>query len=355
MALEEKHILVRLDANHKIGLAHAIRVSSILQLLNEPYRLTVYGEGELIATYFPAQKLVSASGDDPNDFLAIVERVRPHLILVDHPRPGEKFWRLLSHRAFGIPVVAIDDEGGGVDADLIINGTVLDQYHRYSALRPQAKLLVGPKYSLVRPEFGKAPWRNPTMPSIVIVVGSGDRASDWAFDLMSGNFELGSWGKVRMIVGSAFPDLPRLRSACDTHGVPLESGISGEAMAEALSHAGIALITGGMIVYEALTVGVPAIVFPQIENLIPEAQWFAERGCIVDLGYDGGANNRCVAEAVEMLQSSASRRTAMSSSQRRTIDGRGMARAALAIDTLLSHGPILGERPQYIEQQEAQS
>ena len=345
------HILVRLDANHQIGLAHAIRVSAILGLLKVPHRITVAGAGELIADYFPGQRLLPASVEDPNAFFSMIGETRPDLILVDHPRPGHGFWHGLGVSAGDIPVVAIDDEGGEVDADLVINGTVLDQYHRYPQLRRHASLLLGREYALIRPVFGATPWRNPRETSLVIVVGSADRARDWALQLMSGTVDLSNWGKVRMIVGRAFPDMAKLQHDCDALGVFLESGISGECMAEALSQASVALITGGMIVYEALAVGVPAIVFPQIENLIPEARWFAQRGCIVDLGYEGGTNIGLVSEAVGRLLASSSARLAMSSIQRATIDGHGMLRAAQEIDGFLAESAASLGRDVYRKQE----
>lgn len=350
LATGHAHILVRLDANHKIGLAHAIRVSAVLDLLKAPHRITVTGAGERIIDFFPGQRLLPVCVEDNDAFFSLIGEIQPDLILVDHPRPGHSFWHGLSVSAGDIPVVSIDDEGGEVDADLVINGTVLEQYHRYPRLRPQAKLLVGRDYALIRPVFGETAWRNPTESSVVIVVGSGDRARDWALHLLSGKIDLSSWGTVRMIVGRAFPDMARLRHDCDALGVSLESGISGEGMAEALSQASVALITGGMIAYEALAVGVPAIVFPQIENLIPEAQWFAQRGCIVDLGYEGGMNSSLVSEAVGRLLSSSSVRLVMSLSQRATIDGHGMVRAAQAIDGVLADGTASGGRCSYWEQ-----
>ena len=56
----------------------------------------------------------------------------------------------------------------------------------------------------------------------------------------------------------------------------------------------MALVTGGMAMSETLAIGAPAAVFPQVANLVPEARWFAERGAIRDLGYDGGLDMRRV-------------------------------------------------------------
>lgn len=330
------HILVRLDANHEIGLAHAIRVSSILRLLNTEHQITIAGQGNLIADFFPGQKLLPTTAADPDTFFSLIDRIRPTIVLVDHPRPGANFWLQLKERAGNIPVVAIDDEGGAVDADLIINGTVVDEYHHYPVLSSSSRLLLGGQYAQIRPEFSANQWQDPDQRSVVIVIGSADRARDWALLLTSGAINMSNWGRVTMIVGRAFPEMARLQENCNSVGVLLASGLSGERMAATLSQASVALMTGGMIVYEALAVGVPAVVFPQIENLLPEAAWFGQRGCIIDLGFEGGMNTRQVIEAIDKLLSDSALRISMSKTQRATVDGCGMSRAAEEIDRLLT-------------------
>lgn len=344
---EKAKLLIRLDANHEIGLAHAIRVAAILRLLEIELDLTIAGNGQLITAFFPGARLVQASVENLESFVSLVDAVTPDLILVDHPRPGATFWQALRNSASKIPVVAIDDEGGDVEADLIINGTVLDEYHHYPSLAPNSRLLLGRKYSLIRPEFSTSPWRDPEQKAVVIVVGSADRARDWALLLSSGVVDIRTWGQVTMIVGWAFPEMATLQQNCSSLGISLASGLSGEKMATTLARASIALTTGGMIVYEALAVGVPAIVFPQIENLIPEANWFAQRGCIEDLGFAGGMNSQIIGEMVDKLLSDPSARQLMSMAQRATIDGQGMARVAKEICLLLNQkSGFVGSCPQ---------
>lgn len=335
LTIRRAHILVRLDANHVIGLAHAIRVAAILNLLTEPYQLSIIGNGDLIADFFPNRHHYLIEENRETDFFSLVDEVHPDVVLIDHPRPGRNFWSKLRGRKDSFSVVAIDDEGGEVDADIIFNGTVLESYHHYPLANAQARVLLGPEYTLIRPEFRLTPWTNPDKPCVVIVVGSGDIACKWALHLVSGKLNLSSWGAVRMIVGRAFPEMNRLQHDCNALGVSLSSGLTGQQMANVLSQASVALITGGMIVYEALAVGVPAVVFPQIQNLILEAKWFAQRGCIVDLGYENGMDINLVSESVEKLLESTSERVAMSNLQRAVIDGNGMKRAAAEIDGLL--------------------
>lgn len=323
-----KTILVVLEAGHAIGLGHAVRVSGILRLLGPQHQVVIAGDGAQLDVMFPtARRMPHASP------AALCETVAPDLLLIDRPGFDRAWWQALDAAARDIPVVVIDDYGGEFPADLVVNGTVLDEYHRYTGLRPGAQTLCGARYALVRPQFAQQPWTDPAQRSVLIVAGGGDAARDWALQLVSAT--LASWGKVGMIVGAAFPDRSVLEQACVRRGVTLESGVPVERMAQALSQAALAVTTGGMIVYEAVAAGVPALVFPQMDNLVDEARWFAGHGAVTDLGPAGGMNAGTVSRAVTALLGQRAARVAMSQRQRALVDGRGMLRAAAAIARLL--------------------
>jgi spore coat polysaccharide biosynthesis predicted glycosyltransferase SpsG len=326
----EKKILICLDADHEIGLGHAVRTSAVLAALGRPVRVAVAGEGAQLKTFFPGAQRFAA-----NDAAGAVTAFAPDLVLADPARADAAWWSALDAAAGTIPMAAIDDFGGDVIADLVINGTVLEQYHRYPCLRAGARVLAGAGYALLRAEFGEQRWREPAAPQVTIVVGSGDAARDWALWLVSGQLAMEGWGRVRMIVGAAFPDKPLLERACRERGVVLEHGLTATQMAQALAGSTLALTTGGMVVYEAVAVGVPLVVFPQMANMIPEIAWLARAGCVTDLGADGGHDATRVGNALAHLLASRDERSAMSAAQRAVTDGRGVHTAAQAINALL--------------------
>jgi spore coat polysaccharide biosynthesis predicted glycosyltransferase SpsG len=337
MSAGAKTILVFLEAGHAIGLGHAIRVAGILRLLGSQHRVAIAGGGAQLDAMFPqARRLPPAA---PAALAALLAGVAPDLVLVDRPGLDAAWWQALDACARDIPIALIDDYGGTFPADLVINGTVLEQYHHYSGLRPAARVLAGAQYALVRPQFARQPWLAPAERSLLIVAGGGDAARDWALWLVSGALPLASWGRVGMIVGAAFPQRDALARACARHGVALESGVPAERMAQALSQAALALTTGGMIVYEAVAAGVPALVFPQMDNLVDEAAWFAAQGAVADLGAAGGMDARALGGMVAQLLARHHERIAMSHRQRALVDGQGMLRAARAIGQLLEGAP----------------
>jgi spore coat polysaccharide biosynthesis predicted glycosyltransferase SpsG len=272
-------------------------------------------------------------------------------VVIDHPRRNGPWSRLVRRAVPGAVVAVIDDEGGDLDADLVVNGTVLEAYHRYSGLPARAQVLAGPRHTLLRPVFGRSRWpaagAGPGVgreAGVLMVVGSGAGAADWARFLASEVLDRTGWGRSRLVVGAAFPDRAALVSAGDAAGIQVLVGQSGAELAALLASAPVALITGGMIVYEALAVGVPAVVYPQIPNLLPEARWLAGRGCIHDLGAGGGFDAAAVRGAVNTLLGDRAAAAGMSRRQRRLIDGGGAGRMAAALLALVAGAPPVPDR-----------
>tara|TARA_B100000676_G_C17970659_1_gene783081 strand:- start:140 stop:1141 length:1002 start_codon:yes stop_codon:yes gene_type:complete len=323
------NLLVRVDATHEIGLAHAVRSGRLVSNLSTKPEVTVAGhDTALLRPYFGRAHYTSI-----DEFVRAGSR--PDAYLVDCQVLDLNF---CSKRADGtaIPVIVVDDYGGQMAADLVINGTVLDDYHRYSGLSDGAQLFCGADYALIDPVFANTPWQGPgEEKTLTIVAGGGNRAADWVHELVDDAPELKTLGSINLVVGQAFPEFEKLTSRTEGSSIKLCKGISATDMAALLSSSSVALVTGGMIVYEALAVGVPTIVFPQEMNLVKEAEWFAQKNCICNLGYEGGMQMTLVSKMIRLLGDSPDMALAYSKNARTTIDGRGMERAAVVIDDYL--------------------
>lgn len=327
------HLVARLDATHESGMAHAIRVNAILREMARPHRLTVIGRGEPLQRFFPdAARLDPDAMEAGRPWESALAALRPDLLLIDLPRALAVRWAAL-RAAYSGKIALIDDWGGAVDADLIINGTVLDAYHHYPAAHPGATILAGPRYALLRPAFQRCRWREPAGENLVVVVGGGERAAEWACFLARQT----PWPAVpvTMVVGATFPRGPELAALAASGNITLRAGIAGDELAGLLAQASLALTTGGMIVYECLALGTPLLFFPQLHDLLPEAEWFAARGVGRSLGHEGGFDAGAVRAGVAALLADAAARQAMSQRQRSLLDGLGARRAAASIEALL--------------------
>lgn len=325
-----RRLLVRLDANNNVGYGHIVRTGGLLEQIKTPLSPVIVGALDDppigIAETLPYSN--SAGGSALEEAIAAV---KPDAILVDLPAWVDRPWA--AFKRAGVPVIAIDDEGGPVEADLIVNGTALDEYHRYDEPGPPARKLIGPGYALLRASFGAISWRQPATPRLLIVIGSGERAHNWAHRLVDSGLDGLPVAAVDIVVGAAFADLENLKCR---DPVTIHQKLPAAALAELMANASVGLMTGGMVVYEALAVGLPVVAFPLIANMVPEIAWFAARGSISDLGYDGGMDMSLVRERVAALLGDKVAAKAQSAAGRAIIDGQGSRRVARAIDALLA-------------------
>lgn len=330
-------ILLRIDANHDVGMGHAVRASLLLSLIRTPYKLFIIGQGAWLRYFFPGARLFASGTEEESALAALISRCGVDVLMFDHPRSGALDWGYIRDY-LKLPSIVIDDWGGRHMADLIINGTVVPVYHSYPAVPVSSEILVGPQYALVHHSFGQMKWQKKEHgpKQVTIVIGSGDRAKEWAFRLLSGDIDFQQWGNVRLVVGHAFPEVKAVQSKAANARVLVFRGIPSEDLSLLLASSDAVLCTGGGIVYESLAVGVPTVVFPQIDNLISEAEWFAERGCVINLGYEKGMSMSRVEEAVVCILRNPRMAVDMSGMALKIIDGKGMFRTAAAIDRLFS-------------------
>jgi spore coat polysaccharide biosynthesis predicted glycosyltransferase SpsG len=328
---KSKHIVLCTEANHEVGLGHAVRCAGLLRLVKLPFKLTVVGNGPLLQEFFPHAQQIGMTGWTYLDWsqwaLASVD-----LVLADIPFYRDRDWERI--RFAGAPLAVIDDHGGDIPADIVINGTVLPENHSYIGSRRPLRLFTGGDYALIRPEFVATPWHGMGSGRVTIVVGGGDRARDWVLSLAISARSTFTANKLDIVVGSAFPEMDRLRAICQTEGIELHTGLPAAVLAARLAASAAVLITGGMILYEAMAVRVPAVVFPQIQDLVPEAAWFATRGACFDLGHDN-MSPIDAAYLINKILADPGLSMSMSERQRQLIDGHGMERAARILSAQL--------------------
>ena len=232
-----RKIVLRLDGDFQIGLGHAVRCAALIAALAKPVALHLVGRGEGLARIFPG---VPVTSPDVLDQLPL-----PDLVLMDRPDIEPAFWTWA--KTCGASIVVIDDVGGSFPAHLIINGTVLPDYHHYRDVLPEGRVAAGAGFALLRADFAKARAARSEQfqgEGVVIVAGSGARAAAWVKLLLSGALPFADWAPVTLVVGSAQPDAENVRMRCAALGIAFAQGLDGAGLAALLSQAAVALTTG---------------------------------------------------------------------------------------------------------------
>lgn len=320
-------IVIRLSAHLRIGLGHAVRMGALVEALtrypqfrDQENEYVIVGEGDLWRPYFPAHFSHLVWPDDrPLDDLEL----NCDLWLHDHPLRPFKRPKGAQH------VVVIDDYGGDVDGDLIANGSVLAAKMAY-VKEPQKRLL-GAKYALMRPQWSSANWGGTNSNSIVVILGSGPEAAhfgyEWAQILGANHLDL----TFDFVIGGGFFDTEALRAKLSPR-MKLHQALSPEALTALLSKARLCITTGGMIAYEVITMGVPALIMPQLEDLRDEIGFFARINACYDLSQ---YHQKEWPRVFMQFLNDPKGLSEMSKSQKSALDGQGIRRVCDAVISLI--------------------
>ncbi len=335
-------ILIRIDADHNVGLGHVIRITELLRHLTLPLDIHIYGRGEKMNSFFgndttlhPFSELKSEI-EQAGYFLDITRKINADVIFIDHPNQTPQCWQEYYKSEF--PVIAIDDYGGPVKADIIFNGTILDEYHHYPLMSDHSNIFSGADYCMINPVFGKAYQRDfSDGQSLLIVIGGGKRATEWALTLLGEEspFLNLTYDKITMVVGATFPEMKKIQVAAKMKNIRLLQNIRQLELALLLTKHTMALTTGGMIVYEALASGCPIIIFPQEKNLVRESEYFSEENAVIDLGYEGGMTMSKVTDKLALLFDNVDLANCLSKAGLKKVDGKGMLRVANKLGAFL--------------------
>jgi spore coat polysaccharide biosynthesis predicted glycosyltransferase SpsG len=277
----------------------------------------------------------------------VLDRLRPDVLVVDDPISSDaRRWMRAARRA-GCLVVSIHDLGlGCLDADLVIDGSLTR-----NARARRGLTLAGPRYAVLDPSMGNS--RGGRLPtagangrgsrleaahhdeerdpySVLVALGGGPRA-ELANDIAEAIVEAHPQARVRIAGGFAAalgPDSANIAWIGPSRSLHTE-----------MARASVAVVGGGVSLYEACAQGVAAVGVPVVPAQRPTVAAFVKRGAARGVTRGRVSARSVAAECAALLTDEAMRRHTARMG-RRLIDGRGAFRAAAAVSRLARSGGI---------------
>ena len=324
-------VILCIEANATIGFGHLVRCAAILNQLSSECELTLVGDVKDTSIFKKAVNVVACSEWLSMDWAAMGIS-QADVVLVDLPLHRQVNWSCF--RKISSKVVVVDDYGGDIDADVIVNGSVIEHLH-HDPKRSSQLICAGPEYALVRPDFAMTPWKGHLDSSLCMVIGSGLPALEWAFFLVEQVAPLLKGIRLSMVVGGGFTRWDDLRSSCCQHNVNLYRHLSAAEMANVLSNVSLVLATAGMIMYESVVVGAPLMAYPQLPEMKPEAEWFAQQRACITIEVEAW-DVQALSALIKQTVHDHDNLRRFSSIQRQIMDGHGVKRVGLLIDQWLT-------------------
>ena len=244
-------------------------------------------------------------------------------------------------RAAGPKVMLIDDNGDAspYSADLILNQNAYASEGMYRERQPHTRLLLGPRYTLLRREF--AFWRSrafeiaPRALRILVTMGGSDpdNVTEKILRILLPELDL----ELTVVVGGSNPHLANLEELVANGDRPVRLLKDISDMPALMVWADLAVAGAGTTSWEMCMMGLPAALCVLAPNQEKIASELDRMGAAVDLGYAGKLPAEKTASILRELIGSQEQRAKMSARGREIVDGRGTERVL----AFLSGEPIL--------------
>lgn len=308
-----KKIAFRVDASTQIGIGHVMRCLTLANALRE--------RGSEIS--FVTQRL-------PGDMNQHIKNNGYKVVSIDRIADLKQLdWLIIDHygldesweckmRAWAKHIFVIDDLANRRhDCDILLDQNYyLEIYSRYEKLvKSNCKLLLGPQFVLLRPEFyaarNKARIRDGNVRRILIFFGGSDPTGETIKTLRAleklRDFEF----EIDVVVGSSNCQRQLVEKYCRQNPYcTFHCQIS--YMSDLIAVADLAIGAGGSNTWERCYLGLPALVFIVAENQSEITEAVHEYGAIYNAGWGCEATVENIALQVEQLLQRPERLVAMS-------------------------------------------
>jgi spore coat polysaccharide biosynthesis predicted glycosyltransferase SpsG len=316
-----KKILVRVDGGsvENIGTGHIFRCL----LLGSELR----GRGTLIFASLDSSEFgyghaqIKKQGHDlcllpPDQYhdalRELVSREDPDFVICDLYEYEEEELKIL--KASGAPLMTFDHVGSHRQcSDYPINAVVPRPRARYEGL----------DYIVISPPDIR-PFRQ--TPEKLFVCFGGFDYGDLTFKVASALVELDVSQHVSVVVTSLYPHVSRLRELAANTPVRVAVHEQPDNFARLLSECDIACVSGGLTMFQTLSIGVSVVAISQYEHQRQTIEDFKPFGAYVDAGAGDRFDGHRFKEVLAGLVSNAAQRRELGDNARRMVDGRGLER-----------------------------
>lgn len=329
-------ILIRADANERIGSGHIMRSLSIARAFQHLGERVVFvtadhGSDPLLSKNgFSAVYLDSDYRNMDSELSALIQLIetdKPDLLLIDSYFVNDLYFQALTPH---IKTAYIDDlNAGRFDVDYLINYNIFSSLIDYSAYVSAGKtLLLSPLYAPLRDEFISQPQHKTreTVRDIFVSTGGADH-QDVALRVIKEVCP--KWESIRFhfVIGALNSRTAQyLAYQKDSIVFHINEGN----MSELMQNCDLAISAAGSTLYELCACGTPTITYAMADNQRPAGECFMSQNIMEYAGdcRDNDQFTEQINKLIYVLSDDMSARKEKTKIMQNLVDGRGAERIA---------------------------
>lgn len=305
-------VAFRADASAAIGAGHIMRCLTLADGLQQAGAVCTFVSRDmppalalLVAEH---GHIVRSISDGEDNLLAFVGET-PDWLVVDQYGLDIRFERVM--RTTVKKIMVIDDLADRAhDCDILLDQNLGRKAEDYNTLVPQhCRLLMGPKYALLRPDFAQfrayslRRRRASAVRHVLVSLGGFD--SDNVTGLVLSALKSCSLpvdAKLSVVMGSDAPWIDDVRQLAKTMPWPTEILVGVRDMARLMAESDLAIGAAGGSAWERAALGLPVIILVVAENQRPGAHALEAAGAARLLSEDRPITETLCTELAAMMQ-----------------------------------------------------
>ena len=333
-------ILIRADAGVEIGTGHVMRCLALAQAWQDAGGKAVFAMAEstvairerLMAERIEVRGIGGAVGSlaDAGGTAEFGRASGADWVVLDGYRFSADYQRRI--RESGAKVLWIDDNGHAEHyfADVVVNQNVHARESLYRNREAGCRLLLGPRYAMLRREFFEwREWKREIRARgarVLVTLGGSD----------PGNATLAVVEALRLagiedlegviVIGGSNPHAESIARAAEGLAGSIRLLRNATNMPELMAWADVAISAAGATCWEMCLMGLPAVVIEVAENQRNIAEQLGRLGIAIHAGGAHRVSTVGLSEETTKLLLSAERREEMSRKGRELVDGLGAVR-----------------------------
>jgi UDP-2,4-diacetamido-2,4,6-trideoxy-beta-L-altropyranose hydrolase len=335
-------ILFICDAGAATGGGHVMRSLTLAGALEAKGAHCVFlappSVAAILEAFAPQTVQIPAVSTQPADLASAVGAMRFDGVVFDHYGLSQPDHRALSA---GAPALAFDDLADRpLGAELVVDSGPARTAQDYDALIPEgARLLLGPAYAPVRPEFAALrdtalAWRDEPVGRVLVSLGLTDVGGITGRVVERVRPRVSEVG-IDVVLGGAAPSLPSLAKIA-RRDLRLALHVDTPHMARLTAEADIAVGACGSSTWERCALGLPSVMVVLADNQRPAAAAMAALGAALVVDAEAPDFDVVLDRALMRLLTDQGLRRQLTERSAGLCDGQGAPRVAEAFLQLIA-------------------